>query len=330
MTKNSQNKFNATGYFLAFLLILSMGGIVLLLMERNTEQDVQKSLERTNVEKKEEVKRLHRDIKQLHETLNEERKIGKPPAPERMTEVFGKGPAPASSPQEAGPGAQRLEKKVLKKEAKGAGPPPSQFLNCVALEDRIQSFFSYLDDKGYPFEKGSAAYFFNVRDRLARRLPIAGGRLTPEEVLDNSFHFYRSLSKKDIRLIKEVMEHEKDAMEQVISFFYEHSTRCRDRKPFLPPLAIQYEYAHFFLHSLAGRSYLFRVGGNMRTLLLYYSTMIVHEANRQEINRYGLDIRPYLEKTEAELKNTRGLYNVDKYLDAIRRARQSYRFAPPV
>lgn len=320
---------------IVLLVIISAAGIGYLLRVWDTEKKVRVVLQEENVKKTEEVQRLKEDIVKLEEVIKEEKEVGTPPPPERLAEVFGNGTAP-SSPMEK-PGLPETVQKIMpeevaslrREEAPLPGPPPQPPLDCGALEMKINNFFSYLDSRGASFENGSRAYFQDTMEKLSNRLPIAGETLNPADVLNNAYHFYRALSKKDIRAIKEILDREKDTLEQTMDYFYQHLTRCKDKEQFLPSTEILYEYGHFFLSSMGGRSYLFRLDGKFRVMLLYYSAMIVHEANLQEINRYGLDLRPYLSKLELEIKSTRGLYFPEKYLDMVDEVKRSYRPAPP-
>jgi len=99
---------------------------------------------------------------------------------------------------------------------------------------------------------------------------------------------------------------------------------------FLPPFDDLYEYSHFFLNTLGGTAYLFRLESRMRILLFYYSTMIIHEANVREINKYGIDIRPYIKVLEDELNNYSMFYYSDKYLNEIELVKKKYPLPYPV
>lgn len=316
------------------LIILAAVGTAYLLRVWNTEREARVVLQQENARKAEEVQRLKEDVAKLEKTLLEEKAVGTPPPPERLAEVFGTEAASPAPAEKSGlpDSVQKLRPEEVASlkmaEVEMSGPPPRQ-LDCDALDLRIKNFFSYLDTKGFSFENGSLAYFRYLMDKLAGRLPIAGETLNPEDVLSNSYHFYRTLGKNDIRSIKEVFGKEKDTMEQIMDYLYQHHARCQDREQFLPSLDVLYEYGRFLLSAMGGRSYLFRLGGNLRVVLQYYSAMIVHEADLQEVNRYGLDLRPYLSKLEVEIKNTRGLYLPEKYLYMVNEAKRSYRPEPP-
>lgn len=316
------------------LMILAAVGTAYLLRVWSAEREARVVLEQENARKAEEVQRLKEDVAKLEKTILEEKAVGTPPPPERLAEVFGTEASPPVPAEKPGlpDSVQKLRPEEIAAltmaEVQLPGPLPPRPLDCDALELRIRNFFSYLDNKGFSFENGSLAYFKLITEKLAGRLPIAGETLNPEDVLSNAYHFYRTLGKNDIRSIKEVFDKEKDTMEQTMDYLYQHHGRCQDREQFLPSLDVLYEYGHFLLSTMGGRSYLFRLGGNLRTVLQYYSALIVHEADLQEVNRYGLDIRPYLSKLEGEIKSTRGLYFSLKYLGTLGEVKRSYSAEP--
>jgi hypothetical protein len=148
--------------------------------------------------------------------------------------------------------------------------------------------------------------------------------------LKNAYHFYRAISKRNIILIKEIIEKEKNIIEQTIDYFYQQHISCEDNEMFLPPFDDLYEYSHFFLNTLGGTAYLFRLESRLRILLFYYSTMIIHESNVREINKYGIDIRPYIKVLEDELNNYSMFYYSDKYLNEIELVKKKYPLPYPV
>ena len=303
------------------LLIIGVAAIGYLLMERFSQREAQLALEKENLAKTEEMERLANHVTQMEEAVKEEKEAITPP--EKLAEVFGEqAPPPGLAPE-------RLESEeiaAVKKGMEEEPPPVERFprLECSVLENRVSRYFAYLDKKDYPFPNGSKAYLLDVMDRLSKRLPLPGEVRDPNDMLSNTFHLYRALSKKDIFLIKEILRKERDTMEQSMNYFHQYLTQCRGQENFLPPLDFFYEYAHFFLSTLGGRSYLFRMEGGLRLLLVYYCAMIIHEADVAGINRYGLDIRPYLTTLESDLKGHKRLYYSERYRAEVRRMIQAY------
>ena len=85
-----------------------------------------------------------------------------------------------------------------------------------------------------------------------------------------------------------------------------------------------YEYAVFFLNSLAGKSYLLRRESKVRILTVYYCILILDQANQKVINRYGLDIRPLIDAAAYDIRSQRGLVAQKQYLDTLLQLRVKY------
>ncbi len=183
--------------------------------------------------------------------------------------------------------------------------------------------------KEYQLKNGTYAYFKNISSKLYEDKPMVGEKNFPEGILKNAYHFYRTISKRNIVLIKDIFEKEKDIVEQTIDYFYQQQIHCSDTEMFLPPFDALYEYSNFFLNTLGGTAYLFRLDSRMRILLFYYSTMIIHEANMREINKYGIDIRPYIKILEDELNSYTKFYYSDKYMHEIQMVKKNYHMLSP-
>ncbi len=302
-------------FFIAVILIAS---IAYLMMERASDRQVRDRQVEENKAKSKQVTLLKEKTEILEQRLEEQKEV-KPPSQERMEEVFGENLFPPENYSKS----QEPEEDLTPEEE--LTPP----LDCQSLEKRILNFFAYLDKKNYPLMGGSYAYTWDVIQKLSERRPEPVEKLAPASVLDNSFHLYRATSKKDIAVMKEVLRKERDTMEQTMDYFYQRLSRCQNNEKLLPPMDVLYEYAHFFLNTMGGRAYLFRMDSNLRVMLLYYSALIIHEADLKEMNQYGLDIRPYLNRLEDELKSYKKLYFAGKYLDKVREIQKTYRPIPP-
>jgi hypothetical protein len=181
--------------------------------------------------------------------------------------------------------------------------------HCAQVEEDVLAFFRYLDTKPYiqHLEDGANTYdhFKGLIRRLASKPPIpAGEGIDGALITKNVFHFYRVLNKKDIRLIKEVLISEADTLEMNLDLFYRWlmlGDRCPDPEEVRPSLDVLYPYAGFFLNTIGGRAYLFRRALGVRLLCSYYSLLIVHEADKQGKNSYGIDIFPFIAPLGKEI-----------------------------
>jgi hypothetical protein len=92
-----------------------------------------------------------------------------------------------------------------------------------------------------------------------------------------------------------------------------------------PPLNVMYEYAGFFLNTLAGKSYLLRRDSKVRILTIYYSILILDKANDETLNRHGIDIRPYIDFLFYDVINQRGLVYRKQYLAELIGLKEKYK-----
>jgi hypothetical protein len=140
-------------------------------------------------------------------------------------------------------------------------------------------------------------------------------------ILKNMSHFYRILGRQEINLIKDVMAHETENMEQTMAFFYRWSeigTPASDNRLDLAlPLSSLYEYAGFFINTLGGQAYLFRRDPRIRSLVRYYALLIIDRANDQRMNRYGIDIRLTIDSLIDEMEATQLLNGREEYLTRL-------------
>lgn len=149
----------------------------------------------------------------------------------------------------------------------------------------------------------------------------------PYVLIKNVAHFYRALGKRNINIIREILIRESEILEPTAALFYEwclSKDRCKATMGGQPSLEVMYEYAVFFLNSLAGKSYLLRRDSKVRILTIYYCILILDQANQQVINRYGLDIRPLIDASAYDIRNQRGLVAQKQYLDTLEDMRKKY------
>ena len=84
-----------------------------------------------------------------------------------------------------------------------------------------------------------------------------------------------------------------------------------------PSPEIMYEYAGYILNTLGGRSYLLRRSPKVRALTTYYCVLALDQANAEELNSKGIDIRPYIKSSLLEVKNQIGLIYQKEYITKL-------------
>ena len=162
----------------------------------------------------------------------------------------------------------------------------------------MADLFQYLDQKRYVQHltegKSTRDVFADAVKRLTSTPPVpAGEGIDPAIVIRNMYHFYRALPLKDLRLIQEVFLNEPDSVEFNLELLYAWAMskrQCPDPQDLRPFLDALYEYAGFFLNSMGGRGYLARRSPHVRLLVTYYCLSILHEADRQGKNSYGINV----------------------------------------
>lgn len=196
---------------------------------------------------------------------------------------------------------------------------------CRRIEKDLRDFFTYLNTRSYirHLEEGTDTFdhFKKILSRLTAKLPIPAGESADSTILNsNIYHLFRILEKKDIRLIKEVIDGESDTLEMNIEMLYRWLTlgeSCPDPEGIRPSQEAIYYYAGFFLNTIGGRSYLFRRPLRLRLLGTYYSLLIVHEADKEGKNLYGIDPFPHIAPLAKEIALFNGFRFQQTYLDKL-------------
>lgn len=214
---------------------------------------------------------------------------------------------------------------VLGKEATEAGGQPEKPIGLEELQLQVSAFFSYLDAQEYVAAyhlKGGTRHQFDLAVRkLSLNPPILSGETSSlYSLFRNMAHFYRVLGKSRVYLIKDVLKNESDILEPVMKTFYLWFTT-----PGKPPQKIKgrpspkvlYEYAGYFLNTLAGRSYLLRRDSKMRILTSYYCVLLLDRANDEGLNANGIDIRPYIKYSINDISSQIGLIYQKQYLSKL-------------
>jgi len=204
---------------------------------------------------------------------------------------------------------------------------------CDQLAGRLHTFFAHLDRQEYiqDFHLGVPAqeYFLGLATKLLNNPPVVSRESDDlYTILKNMAHFFRVIGGKNIRIIKTILDRERDTIEDVAADLFQWITddaSCRvDDFVFHAPLDKMYEYAGFFLSSMGGRSYLFRRDSRSRLLVNYYAILLVDRANREHINRHGIDLKPLLSTTINDTDGTNQLIYKEKYLDTLYGLEEKY------
>jgi len=204
--------------------------------------------------------------------------------------------------------------------------------SCEEMDREILDFFSYLDKQEYiqraRLHKGAYARYLRLEDTLSRNTPLILEEMKDNYTLvRNVAHFYRVLGKKNLLLIRKTLVEESEVIEPVSSLFYDWAAsadRCKGGIKGRPSLKTMYEYASFFLNTLAGKSYLLRRDSRVRILTTYYSILTLDRANQETLNRYGIDIRPFIDGSIQDIRNQKGLLFKKRYLDTLEQLSADY------
>ncbi len=177
---------------------------------------------------------------------------------------------------------------------------PAQNEQCLPLINKINTFYARLDRQPYMktfhLNEPSKEYFSKLIQKLINNPPIVT-RETDDlfTLLKNTAHFFRILGKKNILVLKGILDREKDSLESVLSTFYALSIypECLEKEYSLSlPLDALYDYAGFFLDTMGGRLYLFRRDSTSRMIVSYYAIMIIDRANIEGSDKHGIDLLP--------------------------------------
>jgi hypothetical protein len=201
-------------------------------------------------------------------------------------------------------------------------------VDCKQITVQVVAFFHYLDSKAYLIWPGinmrAEELFEQVAKKLRARPPVNVGEMEDlNSLVGNVTHFYRVLGKTRIDLIKEILKSESSVLEPAMAVMFAWVTACHKESRQLD-LNTLYQYAHFFLNTLGGRSYLLRREAKLRLLVEYYALLIIDMANDAKLNAYGLDIRPHLDYVFYDISNQKGLMYRQRYLSRLRALQNKY------
>jgi len=198
------------------------------------------------------------------------------------------------------------------------------------LQGRVEQFFDHLDKqdyiKAYKLEEGTYQHVLGLVSKVLSHPPVVSGEMNDINILRrNIAHFYRIMGKKDVLLIKDILSNERKKIEPVMEMFYEWGSREIENKSGKIEACEGdlYQYAAFFLNTVAGKAYLLRRKSGTRMLLTYYSILILDRANKENLNHYGVDIIPHVNLLIDDISRYSGLEPKDKYLERLDSIRKS-------
>ncbi len=214
----------------------------------------------------------------------------------------------------------------------GVSLPEAQELSCESLNRRIKSFFKYLDEKRYiqPYGLNESAqeFFQKTVILLTENDPQITGEMQEVPMLmKNMAYFYRVLGSKRLEIARNIINLEADIIESVMITFNQHlhsDKPCQETAVNLPSLKTSYNYAMFFLNTVAGKNYLLRRTSKMRIITCYHCLHVIDEANEKGLNRYGFDIRPQLDMLWSDINDHKRLVFKEYYLEELKRLQRKY------
>lgn len=194
------------------------------------------------------------------------------------------------------------------------------------LAANINSFFATLDTRDYirdfQLDSPSHVYFPKLIQNLINNPPIVSGETDDLfTILQNTAHFFRILGKKNILVLKGILDRERDTFEQTLADFYQLTDDPDTLEEHFNLTIGQeelYAYAGFFLNTMGGRLYLFRRDSMSRMVVSYYAILIIEQANLEGRNTYGIEIKDAIDNLIIEIESSRiKLKMRDEYLDTL-------------
>jgi len=194
---------------------------------------------------------------------------------------------------------------------------------------RVNKFFNYIDREGYLTAAGinmkASDYCTSLFLKLEKNRPVLVGETKDlYGLIKNITYFFRVLGKKDLNALRNILENESEIMEQTAGMFYSWICEPVDKRIGMPSQEMVYDYAAFFLNTIAGQSYLFRRDSKIRILTSYYAVLILDKADLNGRNHLGIDVRPHILSLISEIENYRLFVNEKDYLEYLRALKKRY------
>ena len=192
---------------------------------------------------------------------------------------------------------------------------------CAKLEGDLKDFFDYLNHRPYVQEidpKADTREWFNrILAKLAAAPPIpAGEALDTAAMTNHIFYFFRTLETKELKLLKEILDHEASTLEANVELFFRWffvDANCPPSIGVRPSPGVLYSYAGFFLNTIGGRAYLSRSSHGIRDLVTYYCLLILNDADKKAKNTYGINIAPQVRALSKEMAYNKDLLYQKEY-----------------
>ncbi|MDA3895529.1 MAG: hypothetical protein PF482_05205 [Desulfobacteraceae bacterium] len=281
------------------LIVIVVSGVLFYMGYRHFMKWHDNELQNAVYEQQQTMTEQNADLEyQIIELQNKLTMIEPPPvSDDRLTEVFGKPQADISM------------------------EPTEQ--SCDVMKQKIASFFNYLQnnpDAG-PADKNPSTAFLEVVRALSAKPPmIVDETRDIVSLKHNQAHFFRILTKDKFEMVKNFLTVEDDVLEHAMADFYNYYVTCdcckNDDEPCVA-LNTLYEYAAFFMNTFAGKSYLFRRSSTIRCLTDYYAVLVLDRADDAGLNRYGIDIRPYIDLSMGDIISQNNLVFQDQYIKTL-------------
>lgn len=235
--------------------------------------------------------------------------------------------------------AQEPVPEDVKKEQAPINPPLSgatdenQLSQCEKTTENINQFYRHLDQQqymtNYHLTTSSKIHFTALIDKLLANPP----QVTRETddlytILKNTAHFFRISGKDNILMLKGILDSERGLLEDILAnyYFLISTSDCSDT-PYVLNIDQDalYEYACFFLNTMGGRLYLFRRDSLSRMVVTYYAIAIINQANNQNNNRHGIDLKSSIDMLIAEMEaGGSTLKKQESYLDTLYTLKERY------
>jgi hypothetical protein len=193
-------------------------------------------------------------------------------------------------------------------------------------------FFKELDEREYIEEQNlslpTQQYFIQLADTLLANPPVVSREADDlYTLLKNMAHFFRIIGKKNILLLKSILDREREKIEDIAAdlYLWIEDEKCRsDELAWQPKFTAVYEYAGFFINTMSGRSYMFRRDSRSRLLVNYYAVKLIDRANEKGMNGYGIDISGFIPLLMQEIEATNQLIYKEDYIDQLLHLQEKY------
>jgi hypothetical protein len=197
----------------------------------------------------------------------------------------------------------------------------------------LNEYFRFLDQKEYVLKldptPDTRNRFRKILQLLSSNPPISVNETnTSQDLLKNISYFFRMLDAQDMKMIQSIIENERQTLEADMRLLYQClvvDPNCPDMNDLRPSDVVVYQFAGFFINTIGGRAYLFRREPKLRLLISYFSTLIIHEADKAGKNTYGIDILPFTRQLKDEMSRYGDLQYQLEYLSHLNQVEDYYK-----